>query len=131
MNAQWKDWAEKIDDALWESRTAYKIPIWTSPYRMVFGKTCHLPTELEHKSYWAIKKFNLGPELAHKLKLFLEKLWSKWSGSFEVVRLTQHGVVEPRNKNKSSTFLVNGQRVKHYFGNDVDLEQEELTLNDE
>jgi len=51
-----------------------------------------------------------------RLKLFLEKLRSKWGGSFEVVRMTQHGVVEPRNKDKSSTFLVNGQRVNTISG---------------
>ncbi|XP_015162184.1 uncharacterized protein [Solanum tuberosum] len=66
-----------------------------------------------------------------RLKLFPWKLQSKWSGPFEVVRMTQHGVVELRNKDKSSTFLVNGQRVKHYFDKDVDHELEALTLNDE
>lgn len=66
-----------------------------------------------------------------RLKLFLGKLRSKWSGLFEVVRMTKHGAVELRNKDKSSTFLVNWQRVKYYFRNDVNCELEALTLNNE
>ncbi|GKF39976.1 reverse transcriptase domain-containing protein, partial [Tanacetum coccineum] len=53
-------WSDKLDDALWVFRTAYKTPIGCTPYKLVYGKACHLPIELEHKAYWALKHANFG-----------------------------------------------------------------------
>ncbi|GJW10206.1 reverse transcriptase domain-containing protein [Tanacetum coccineum] len=51
-------WFDKLEDALWAFRTTFKTPIGCTPYKLVYGKACHLPIELEHKAYWALKHCN-------------------------------------------------------------------------
>ncbi|XP_059599273.1 uncharacterized protein LOC132255239 [Vitis vinifera] len=58
VNTTRKDWSTKLSDA------AYKTVLGMSPYRIVYVKACHLPVELEHRAYWAIKKMNFDSDQA-------------------------------------------------------------------
>ncbi|XP_071940077.1 uncharacterized protein [Coffea arabica] len=70
-----KDWSQRLEDALWTYRTAYKTPIGMSPYRLVFGKSCHFPVEFKHKAFWVIKQCNMNLEEAGaQRKLDLQEL---------------------------------------------------------
>ncbi|XP_070046866.1 uncharacterized protein [Nicotiana tomentosiformis] len=70
VSASRKDWFVKLDEALWAYRTAFKTTTGTSPFKLVYCKSCHLPVEIEHKAYWVIKMLNLDLSLAgdHRLE---------------------------------------------------------------
>ncbi|GJR05794.1 reverse transcriptase domain-containing protein [Tanacetum coccineum] len=82
-----KDLSKKLNDALWAFRTAYKTPTGCTPFRMVYRKACHLPIEIEHKAYWALKQCNMDLTVAAKNHFMeLNELIELQDGAYENTR---------------------------------------------
>ena len=64
-----KGWSKKQDNALWAYRTAFKTPLGTTPFHLLYGKACHLSVDSEHKAVWAVKLtyFDIKPAAERRL----------------------------------------------------------------
>nr|GEX46721.1 reverse transcriptase domain-containing protein [Tanacetum cinerariifolium] len=107
-------WSDKLEDALWAFRTAFKTHSGCTPYRLVYRKSCHLPLELEHKQFWALKHANFYLKTTGDHR----KLKSRWSGPFTVTEVYPYGTAKLAHAD-GLNFKVNCHRLKHYHGGDA------------
>jgi len=115
VNPNRKDWSLRFNDALWAYQIAYKTSLRMSPYRLVYGKPCHLPVELEHKAYRAIKAFNSNIDDASQLrKLQINELEEIRNDAYENSKIHKARIKEFHDKRiLRKTFDV-GKKVLLY-----------------
>nr|GFA29477.1 reverse transcriptase domain-containing protein [Tanacetum cinerariifolium] len=135
-------WSDKLEDALWAFKTAFKTPVGCTPYWLVYRKACHLSPELEHKAFLALKhaNFDLKTTGDHR-KLQLNELSELRDQAYEnslIYKERTKKLHDEKIKNRifnvgdqvllfnsrlkifsdSCNFKVNCHRLKHYHGGD-------------
>ncbi|GKE31326.1 reverse transcriptase domain-containing protein [Tanacetum coccineum] len=120
-----KDWSYKLDDALWAFRTAFKTPLGTTPFRIIYDKACNLPIKLDHKAYWTIKNCNIDLTKAGENQFLqineldemrLDAYESSISYKERTKRWHHKQIKLPINYEKGDMVLLFNSRLRLFFG---------------
>nr|GFA02564.1 reverse transcriptase domain-containing protein [Tanacetum cinerariifolium] len=118
-------WSDKLDDALWAFRTAFKTPIECTPYKLVYEKACHLPIEREHKAYWALKHANFvlqtagdhGKVQLNELNELRDQAYENSLIKKEKTKRLHDSKIKDRVFNVGDRVLLFNYRLKIFSGN--------------
>ena len=104
---------DRLPDALWAYRIAYKTPLGMSPYQLVYGKTYHLPIELEFKAHGAIRRWNMDFEaVGTKRKMQLSELDEWREKAYHTPRYIRR---EPRDGMTRGSRRSSPLEIRYYF----------------
>nr|GEV97018.1 reverse transcriptase domain-containing protein [Tanacetum cinerariifolium] len=117
-------WSDKLDDALWAFHTTYKTLIGCTPYKLVYGKACHLPVKLEHKAYWALKHANSDLKTAgdhrkvqiNELNELLDQAYKNYLIYKEKTKRLHDSKIKNRVFNIYNRFLLFNSRLNIFSG---------------
>ncbi|XP_009788562.2 uncharacterized protein [Nicotiana sylvestris] len=95
-----------------------------SPYKLVFGKACHLPVKLEDKALWALRQLNLDMETAgtnrvtrlHELEEFRFQAFGSARLYKERMKLMHDKHIVDRNFKSGELVLLYNSRLILFLG---------------
>ncbi|XP_059306318.1 uncharacterized protein LOC132057728 [Lycium ferocissimum] len=119
-----KDWSLRLDEALRVYKTAFKRPKGTSPYKLLFGKSGHLPVEIEYKAYCKIKLLNLDLSLVgekrysqmNELEEFRRDAYKNSRIFKEETKRWHDRLIKPKEFHEGDKVLLCNSRLRHFTG---------------
>nr|XP_016447657.1 PREDICTED: uncharacterized protein LOC107772687 [Nicotiana tabacum] len=124
VSAYRKNWSVKLEEALWMYRIAFKTTIGISSFNLVYGKSCHLPIEIEHKAYWAVNMINLDLSLAGEYRLAQMNALEEFRlDAYENVQIYKEKtkrwhdrLIKPNEFHEGDTILLYNSRLRLFLG---------------